>query len=54
LAAVATCYALALGAVLGIPDHIFATTAQYALLAAVAAAGTAATAGAALIQHRQP
>jgi cation:H+ antiporter len=54
LAASAACYALALGAVLGVPDHIFATTAQYELLAAVAAAGTAATAGAAVLQHRHP
>jgi cation:H+ antiporter len=54
LTAAATCYALALGAVLGIPDRIFATTAQYALLAAVAAAGIAATAGAALLQRQHP
>jgi hypothetical protein len=51
LAAAATCYALALGAVLGVPDRIFTTTGQYALLAAVAAAGTAATVGAALIRR---
>jgi cation:H+ antiporter len=54
LTAAATCYALALGAILGVPDHIFATAAQYALLAAVAAAGTAATAGAAVLQRQQP
>ena len=52
LTAAATCYALALGAVLGVPDHIFATTAQYAALAALAAAGTAATAGAAVLQRQ--
>jgi len=52
LAATGTCYALALGAVLGVPDHVFATTLQYALLAAVAAAGLAATAGAAVLQRR--
>ena len=52
LTAAATCYALALGAVLGVPDHIFATAAQYALLAAVAAAGTAATVGAAVLQRQ--
>jgi cation:H+ antiporter len=52
LTATASCYALALGAILGVPDHIFATTAQYALLAAVAAAGTAATVGAAYLQRR--
>jgi cation:H+ antiporter len=54
LTAAATGYALALGAVLGVPDHIFATALQYTLLAAVAAAGTAATAGAAVLQRRQP
>ena len=42
-------YALALGTALGVPDHIFATALQFALLAAVAAAGTAATAGAAVL-----
>jgi hypothetical protein len=51
LTATATCYALVLGAVLGVPDHIFATAAQYALLAAVAATGTAATVGAAVLQR---
>jgi cation:H+ antiporter len=54
LTAAASCYALALGAVLGVPDHIFATLTQYALLAAVAAAGTAATAGAAVLQRQHP
>jgi cation:H+ antiporter len=53
LTAAATGYALALGTVLGVPDHIFATAVQYALLAAVAAAGTAATAGAAILQRQQ-
>jgi hypothetical protein len=53
LTAAATCYALALGAVLGVPDHIFATALQYTLLTAVAAVGTAATAGAAVLQRRQ-
>jgi len=52
LAATGTCYALALGTVLGVPDHVFATTLQYTLLSAVAAAGLAATAGAALLQRR--
>ena len=54
LTAAATFYALVLGTVLGVPDHIFATTGQYTLLAALAAAGTAATAAAALLQHRHP
>jgi hypothetical protein len=53
LTAAVTGYALALGTVLGVPDHIFATAAQYALLAAVAAAGTAATAGAVVLQRQQ-
>jgi cation:H+ antiporter len=54
LTAAAACLTLALGAVLGVPDHIFATTAQYALLAALAAAGVTATAGAAVLQRRCP
>ena len=54
LTAATACYALALGAVLGVPDHIFATGAQYTLLAALAAAGAAATAGAAFLQRRYP
>jgi cation:H+ antiporter len=49
--ATASCYALALGAVLGIPDQIFATTTQYAFLAAVAV--ITATAGAALLQRQR-
>jgi hypothetical protein len=51
LTAAATGYALALGTVLGVPDHIFATAAQYAPLADVAAAGTAAAA--AVLQRHQ-
>ena len=54
LTAIAACYALALGVILGVPDHIFATAAQYALLAAVAAVGAAATAGAAVLQRQHP
>ena len=58
----AICYALVLGAVLGVPDHIFAifaaagqyTPLAYTPLAAVAAAGTACTAGAAVLQRQQP
>jgi hypothetical protein len=49
----ASLYALALGTVLGVPDQIFATLTQYALLAAVAAAGTGATLGAAFLQRQQ-
>jgi cation:H+ antiporter len=52
LTAKASCYALALGTVLGVPDHVFATLTQYALLAVVAAAGTTATLGAALLQRQ--
>ncbi len=54
LTAAASCYALVLGAILGVPDHIFATLTQYALLAAVAAVGTAATIGAAVLQRQRP
>ena len=51
LTAAATVVALALGGLLGVPDQIFATATQYALLAAVAAVGAAATAGAAVLQR---
>ena len=51
--ATAGCYALALGAVLGIPDQIFATTTQYAFLAAVAVTSITATVGAALLQRQR-
>ena len=44
---------MALGVVLGVPDQIFATLTQYILLAAVAAVGTTATVGAAILQHRR-
>ena len=54
LTATAACLAIALGVVLGIPDQIFATVTQYIFLAAVAAVGTAATAGAAVLQHQRP
>ena len=37
---------------LGVPDEIFATLTQYALLTAVAAAGAAATIGAAVLQRQ--
>jgi cation:H+ antiporter len=54
LTAAASGLALALGGVLGVPDQIFATVTHYAFLAAVAAAGTAATIGAAVLQRRHP
>ena len=54
LTAAASIVALALGGLLGLPDQIFATATQYALLAAVAAVGVAATAGAAVLQRRHP
>ena len=38
---------------LGVPDQIFATVTQYVFLAAVAAVGTTATVGAAVLQHRR-
>ena len=52
LTAAASGFALALGGLLGVPDQIFATATQYALLAVVAIAGVAATAGAAVLQRR--
>jgi hypothetical protein len=42
------------GVALGVPDQIFATVTQYVFLAAVAAVGTAATVGAAVLQHERP
>ncbi len=54
LTAAATCLAIALGVALGVPDQIFATATQYLFLAAVAAVGTTATAGAAVLQHQRP
>jgi hypothetical protein len=39
LTAATSCFALALGVVLGIPDQIFATVTHYAFLAAVATVG---------------
>ena len=54
LTAAAACLAVALGVVLGVPDQIFATVTQYVFLAAVAAVGTAATIGAAVLQHQRP
>ena len=54
LTAAASGFAVALGVVLGVPDQIFATITQYAFLAAVAAVGTTATAGAAILQRQRP
>jgi cation:H+ antiporter len=53
LTAVAGGFAVVLGVVLGVPDQIFATVTQYAFLAAVAAVGTTATAGAAVLQRQR-
>ncbi len=52
LTAAASCFALALGVVPGVPDQIFATFTQYGFLTAVAAVGAAATVGAAVLQRR--
>ena len=54
LTAAASGLAMALGAVLGVPDQIFATVTQYAFLAGVATAGMTATVGAAVLQRRRP
>ena len=54
LTAAASGFALVLGVLLGVPDRIFATLTQYALLTAVAAAGAAATVGAAVLQRQHP
>ena len=54
LTAAASCLAVALVVALGVPDQIFATVTQYLFLAAVAAVGTTATAGAAVLQHQRP
>ena len=54
LTAAAGGFAVLLGVVLGVPDQIFATVTQYAFLAAVAAVGTTATVGAAVLQRQRP
>lgn len=51
--ATASCFALALGVVLGVPDQIFATMTQYAFLAAVAAVSLTATVSAAILQRQR-
>ena len=53
MTAATSCFALALGVVLGFPDQIFATLMQYAFLAAVAATGLTATVSAAVLQHHR-
>ena len=52
--AVASCFALALGVVLGVPDQIFATVTQYAFMSAVAVVGLTATVSAAILQRQHP
>jgi len=54
LTATASCFAVALGVVLGVPDQIFATVAQYVFLAVVAAVGLTATISAAILQRQRP
>ncbi len=54
LTAAASGFALVLGVPLGVPDQIFATLTQYALLTAVAAVGAATTIGAAVLQRQHP
>ena len=54
LTAAASCFALALGAVLGVPDQIFATVTQYAFLAGIAAVSMTATASAVILQRQRP
>jgi hypothetical protein len=51
--AVADGVAVALGIVLGLPDQIFATGTQYGFLAAVAAVGTTAAVGAAILERQR-
>ena len=53
LTAAASGLAVLLGVLLGVPDEIFATLTQYALLSAVATAGAAATVGAAVLQRQR-
>jgi hypothetical protein len=53
LTAAASGLAIGLGVALGVPDQIFATVTQYVFLAVVAAVGTTATAGAAVLQRQR-
>jgi hypothetical protein len=52
--ATASCFAVTLALVLGVPDQIFATMTQYVLLAAVAVTGVTATASATALQRLRP
>ena len=52
--ATASCFAVTLAVVLGVPDQIFATMTQYAFLAAVAVVGVTATTSAAVLQRLRP
>ena len=54
LTATASCFALGLGVVLGVPDQIFATMTQYAFLTAVATVSLTATISAAVLQCQRP
>ena len=54
LTATASCFAFALGVVLGVPDQIFATITQCAFLSAVAAVGLTATVSAVILQRQRP
>ena len=54
LTAAASCYAVALSVVLGVPDQIFATVTQYAFVAAIAVVAATATACAAVLQRQRP
>jgi hypothetical protein len=53
LTAASAGFAFALGIALGVPDQIFATATQYALVAAVAVVGTVSTAGAVVLQRHR-
>ena len=54
LTATASCFALALGVALGVPDQIFATITQYAFLAGIAAVSMTATISAVILQRQRP
>ena len=53
LTAAASCFAFALGVVLGVPDQIFATVTQYAFLAGIAAVSMTATVSAVILQRQR-
>ena len=54
LTAAASCFAFALGVVLGVPDQIFATVTQYAFLVGIAAVSMTATVSAVILQRQRP